>query len=428
MTHLIRLLSTVLCMLALMMFNGMANAVPSFARQTGMSCASCHTVFPELTPFGRQFKLDGYTLAGTKQVQSPTSKENSALKINELPPLSAMLLIGYTHVKQPADTVQNDSIAFPQELSLFYAGEISEKLGAFLQLTYEQASDNLSWDNADIRYADHTQLGEQAVTYGVTLNNSPTVQDLWNSTPVWGIPYVSSDAAATPSNSTLLEGILAQDVAGLGGYAMWNHRYYTELSLYRSAHLGNDQLPPNSTSENTISGVAPYLRLAWENNTENHSTMLGLIGMQADIYPTGVSGSSDRYADIGVDGQYQGKLGGNAVSAHASYIQEKRTLDATDPGAAPKLNSFKIDGSYFWSHHLVGTLGYFNLSGDDNTNDVWGTGITSPDSDGWSAELGYLPWQNTKLTAQYRMYGKFDGTSTDASNNDTLYLNAWFVW
>jgi len=34
-------------------------AVPSFARQTGMACAACHTVFPELTPFGREFKLNG---------------------------------------------------------------------------------------------------------------------------------------------------------------------------------------------------------------------------------------------------------------------------------------------------------------------------------------------------------------------------------
>ena len=32
-----------------------APAVPSFARQTGMACAACHTVFPELTRFGREF-------------------------------------------------------------------------------------------------------------------------------------------------------------------------------------------------------------------------------------------------------------------------------------------------------------------------------------------------------------------------------------
>jgi len=36
-----------------------ASAVPSFARQTGQPCATCHTAFPELTPFGRRFKLSG---------------------------------------------------------------------------------------------------------------------------------------------------------------------------------------------------------------------------------------------------------------------------------------------------------------------------------------------------------------------------------
>jgi hypothetical protein len=33
-------------------------AVPSFARQTGMACEACHTVFPELTHFGRMFKAN----------------------------------------------------------------------------------------------------------------------------------------------------------------------------------------------------------------------------------------------------------------------------------------------------------------------------------------------------------------------------------
>jgi hypothetical protein len=42
-----------------------ASAVPSYARQTGQPCATCHTAWPELTPFGRQFKLMGYTSGGT---------------------------------------------------------------------------------------------------------------------------------------------------------------------------------------------------------------------------------------------------------------------------------------------------------------------------------------------------------------------------
>src|ERR1700688_3453968 len=41
-----------------------AEALPSYARQTGQECAACHNGFPELTPYGRLFKLNGYTFSG----------------------------------------------------------------------------------------------------------------------------------------------------------------------------------------------------------------------------------------------------------------------------------------------------------------------------------------------------------------------------
>jgi len=55
-------LLTVILLVQLLLF-GTAQAIPSFARQTGMKCNECHTVFPELTPFGRLFKLGGYTFS-----------------------------------------------------------------------------------------------------------------------------------------------------------------------------------------------------------------------------------------------------------------------------------------------------------------------------------------------------------------------------
>ena len=42
-----------------------ARAVPSFARQTGQDCYRCHTMFPELTPTGRVFKMTGYVINKT---------------------------------------------------------------------------------------------------------------------------------------------------------------------------------------------------------------------------------------------------------------------------------------------------------------------------------------------------------------------------
>ena len=64
-----------------------------------------------------------------------------------------------------------------------------------------------TWDNTDIRYANSTRFGGFNVTYGITANNNPTVQDPWNTTPAWAFPYVarpSVPALGPPQLSTAL--------------------------------------------------------------------------------------------------------------------------------------------------------------------------------------------------------------------------------
>jgi hypothetical protein len=41
-----------------------AHAVPAFARKYKTSCVTCHTIFPKLTPFGEQFRRNGYRFPG----------------------------------------------------------------------------------------------------------------------------------------------------------------------------------------------------------------------------------------------------------------------------------------------------------------------------------------------------------------------------
>src|SRR6516164_5588889 len=96
-----------------------AQALPSFARQTGQPCGTCHTDYPALTPYGRRFKLLGYTTGGGKfrTTPFPTSTyvpglaEGYAKEFSELaayangiseekrwvPPVSMMGIIGLTH-------------------------------------------------------------------------------------------------------------------------------------------------------------------------------------------------------------------------------------------------------------------------------------------------------------------------------------------
>src|SRR5579863_3653272 len=78
-----------------------AQAMPSFARQTGMACEACHTVFPELTHFGRMFKANGYTLDNLKQVRDVDSARQEMLSLATLPPLSAMIQVSNTWLHSP---------------------------------------------------------------------------------------------------------------------------------------------------------------------------------------------------------------------------------------------------------------------------------------------------------------------------------------
>ena len=52
-----------------------ARAVPSFAEQTGQPCAACHVgaFGPQLKPFGREFKLYGYTSTEGKPWRPPVA-------------------------------------------------------------------------------------------------------------------------------------------------------------------------------------------------------------------------------------------------------------------------------------------------------------------------------------------------------------------
>ena len=126
-----------------------AHAVPSFSRQTGMGCSGCHTIFPELTPFGRSFKLNGYTLAATPQVEEKRADGKTVLEINQLPPLSVILQTSYTATKTRQPEEGNSNVLFPQTFGLIYAGKIAPKLGAFAQINYDGAKQNYNGSGRD---------------------------------------------------------------------------------------------------------------------------------------------------------------------------------------------------------------------------------------------------------------------------------------
>jgi hypothetical protein len=206
-----------------------AQALPSFARQTGQPCGTCHTDYPALTPFGRRFKLLGYTTGGgqfrttpftsneARDVQAEYDKLRSyagpvkappqplpdANSRDWVPPISAMAIVGLTHTQadqpSPQDPLNPNNNTVYSPFSVFWGGAITSNVGAFAQVTYNNPGSvaapasspflhTWTWDNTDVRIAGTANVGLLDFVYGITANNNPSVQDLWNTTPAWSFP------------------------------------------------------------------------------------------------------------------------------------------------------------------------------------------------------------------------------------------------
>jgi hypothetical protein len=209
-----------------------AQALPSYAQQTGLPCAQCHSIAfgPALTAYGRNFKLNAYALG----------------EHHDSVPLALMAVVTYTSTgadlpEAPEHYGTNNNFAL-NELTGFFAGSIGQHAGGFVEVSYSGTERTTAWGAVDVRYARSFELGGQGVVAGITINNSPTVSDLWNSTSVWSFPYVGSELAPTPGTAPIIYDGIAETVLGPTVYAMIDDHLYLEAGGYRSLsdhNLGN---------------------------------------------------------------------------------------------------------------------------------------------------------------------------------------------
>ncbi|MDE3155723.1 MAG: hypothetical protein KGN76_11510 [Acidobacteriota bacterium] len=425
-----------------------AFAITSFARQTGLPCSACHTMPPELTPFGRAFKLNGYTLTGLPQLTAKPAQQRSGLTVARELPVSIEIPFSFTATSTAVPGTQNGSFSIPQEIGLFFSGAVSSHAGTFTQITYDPRADHISLDMEDTRYANRTSLGGKDLVYGFDFTTAPTGEDLWNDTPVWGFPWIGSDAAPGPMAATLLDGTLTDDVGGVGAYAMWNDHLYGDVTVYRTAHLGADQPFDGAGFPYNIRGTAPYWRAAWQQTMGNNYLEVGTYGMHVVSSPNAVSGPEDTYTDLAADSQYERilpSLANDTISVHTTYIHERSDLLATYAAGsasftAHDLSTYRLDGTYHWGNKYGATLGYFKTWGTVDPllyaqDPVDGSANGDPGNAGYTASFSWWPVQNIEMALQYTGYTTFNGGSTNydgagrnASDNNAIYARVWFIF
>ncbi|MDD5276922.1 MAG: cytochrome C [Methylovulum sp.] len=420
-----------------------AQAVPSFSRQTGAACSQCHTQSfgPNLTPFGRDFKLGGYTMGGGSGANA------------KLPPISGMIMGSLTHTDKdqnpaPVDGYsKNDNFTF-DEASLFYAGRIYGKVGAFSQLTYDGVGDSIALDNTDIRFADQTELMDTPITYGISLNNSPTVQDLWNTTPGWGFPYTGSAVQPGIATAALIDGGLEPSQAGgATAYTMINNLLYLEAGAYGSfsTSLQRGLTGILSADSLKLDGAAPYWRVALQQDWQGHFFALGHYGMSADVLQPNTFGDSsngaDHFTDVAFDATYQYMANPKHIfEVKTTYIYEDQNFASSRSGGTGNtgLNTFKLNTAYTFDQTYGVTFGYNNITGSRNSNVYADLLNNKPNSEYFTAELVYVPfgksgsylnpWLNLRTSLQYIGYSQFDGTGQSVNANNTFMVNGWLAF
>jgi hypothetical protein len=424
-----------------------AEAVPAFAQQTGQQCKTCHVggFGPELTPFGREFKMGGYTLRTKPSF-----------------PLAAMAIASLTHTRKDQDPAPehlsaNNNLVLDQA-SIFLAGGIGQHFGGFAQVTYDGVGRAWAWDNLDLRAVATSKVLGKDATIGLSLNNSPTVQDPWNTLPAWSFPFTDTAVSPTPAAAPLIDGALAQNVLGITGYAWLDHRVYLEAGGYSSPSsgtlrwLGADPADPGS-----IHGIAPYTRLAYQTQLAGGTFEAGLSALKASLFPgrDRSSGFADRYTDLGVDTSWQKVLGSSdSLSFNLRYEHEHADLrascalasigDGTDLDCGRyRLNEWRAAMRYTAHGRLGLTLSPFSIAGSRNSNVFEGNG--SPNSNGVTGQIDYTLWPagnspfgarfNARVGVQYTLYGKFngarrnfDGNGANASDNNALRLFTWIAF
>jgi len=433
---------------AALVFHRPAEAVPAFAEQTGRNCAACHVggFGPELTQFGREFKLGGYTLRMHKSV-----------------PISAMAIASWTHtakdqVPPPEHLGANNNLVLDQA-SLFIAGGVGEHFGGFAQLvTYDGVGRAWSWDNIDLRAVTNARVFGADSTVGLTLNNSPTAQDPWNTLSAWGFPFTDTAVSGTPAAGELIDDPLAGNTIGLSAYGWFNHKVYAEVGGYRSPSrgildfVGMDPLDPGS-----VHGVAPYGRVAYQADLAGGTFEIGANMLKAAILPGRVQfGSlSDHYTDWGIDSSWLKSLGkSDSLSANVRFEHERGNLrascalafvgDGTDPGCARyDLNEWRAAVRYTWHGKVGATVSPFSITGSRNFNLYDGNG--RPDSNGVLGQIDFTPWGagdsplgprfNARFGLQYTIYGKFNGrrrnydfAGANARDNNAVRLFTWIAF
>jgi hypothetical protein len=146
-----------------------AEAVPSFARETGKNCSYCHNAWPQLNTKGRSFKELGYRLPDRELMSYKDIAEEGHI------PISAVIVARPYDKKDSQDEANMRAL---HEVEVIVAGAAGKNWSGFFEFEAE--------DEAQGEYG--FEIGVPAAVLAYNYNQAINVQMVWGEM-FWSDPY-----------------------------------------------------------------------------------------------------------------------------------------------------------------------------------------------------------------------------------------------
>lgn len=300
-----------------------AQAVPSFARQTGMACVSCHAGnYPALNAFGRAFLTSGYTMRGAAPLV-----EGEDLSI---PADLKMSLVTKIRYNMRTDWERGE-VQWPDEAAFLVGGRVSENIGFLSEIALAAQEGEGSADLGTGHVS--TETNGNFLSFKVHFNVTPNVALVMSGTDALGIGYGMELMGTGLKRSQ-------RPIENRRGMSAF-HRSYNRSGIGSGAATGltlayhdNDVLLAYSqwaptygnVNANIFGGLASYLRANYFMNAGGWDMGFGAAWTGGTI-KTGAekqSVSNTDYDEVhvashGIDFQALGDIGGIPSEFYFSY-------------------------------------------------------------------------------------------------------------
>ncbi len=378
-------------------------AIPSFARQTGNACLSCHFQhIPKLSAMGRAFKVGGYTDASVDLI------EDDNLSIPAVAPMSLISKLAYQVATKKMESkpekkgTERGEWQIPDDATIMMGGRVGANVGYVLDFGPG------GWENGKVIFK--KDIGDNVIgvsVYSTEMAGAAYGMEIFNT--IYMMQKSFTHGMAT--SASIAVGPTVGEAQGLTFYAS-GANYFAAAGLFA---------PVKEAADGGLD-LSVYYRVALTGEIAGGDAMIGISGNSgstkcvecADIGPNADESLQEfKTESFGVDAQWQGEFD-NGMTLELGAIYNSAP-SGTGTYIWREANAFSVTADLGINPEWVLKAAYSTYTDKSGSSDVDTTATT----------VGVLwnIYQNLTLRVENSIY---DGDGRMLDNLTTITLLSGF--